>query len=171
MTNHTPEAFERFLSRVVRQGECIVWTGAQAGRGYGQFSFKGQKQPAHRWIFEHFVRPLVNGELVCHHCDNPPCVKLAHLFVGSQSDNMRDALAKGRLRSSGLPVDPFMCQHGHTYRPENTYINPEGHRACRICQRAQDRKRADRSQQPERVEYMRQYHLKRKDALAKAKLP
>jgi hypothetical protein len=52
--------------------------------------------------------------VVCHRCDNPPCVNPAHLFVGSQSDNMRDAVSKGRQKFTKVPASakPRGERHG-----------------------------------------------------------
>lgn len=73
-------------------GPCWLWTGARDRGGYGQFSGR-----AHRWswLIHHGYRPG-HGLFVCHHCDNPPCVRPDHLFLGTASDNARDMVAKGR---------------------------------------------------------------------------
>ena len=38
----------------------------------------------------------IDGQVVCHSCDTPPCVEPQHLFLGTQADNMEDMAAKGR---------------------------------------------------------------------------
>ena len=48
-----------------------------------------------RWIAE--FGPLDRKQCLCHHCDNPRCVNFEHIFVGTQRDNIHDAMAKGRL--------------------------------------------------------------------------
>lgn len=54
----------------------------------------------HRWVMEMYLgRRLDRYELVCHHCDNPPCFRLDHLFVGTPTDNMQDMLRKGRAKN------------------------------------------------------------------------
>ena len=76
---------------------CWPWTAATARRGYGSFALKhGTLVPAHRmsWIIEH--GPIPRDMCVLHHCDNPPCVNPAHLFLGTRGDNARDMAAKGR---------------------------------------------------------------------------
>ena len=89
--------------------ECWVWVGGRCEKGYGAFGIRGHIVPAHRfaWLlaWEHVWGPLLNGELVCHRCDNPVCVRATHLFVGSAGVNARDRAAKGRvIRWQGIPA-------------------------------------------------------------------
>lgn len=100
----TDKDLARFWKKVRKdEGDsCWVWTASclTTGLPYGQFSQDGGRirTPAHRSIFEHHLgRRLGRWELVCHTCDNPPCVRLDHLFLGSNADNMHDMYSKGRF--------------------------------------------------------------------------
>ena len=88
---------DRFWSKVDKSGECWIWIACLDSKNYGSFSRSpGESKLAHRAAWELTNGPVPAGLFVCHHCDNPPCVRLDHLFLGTQSDNMEDARAKGR---------------------------------------------------------------------------
>jgi hypothetical protein len=73
---------------------CWLWTGNASK--YGHFQANGVQTLAHRvsWMIHHGGIP--KGMFVCHKCDTPLCVNPAHLFLGTQKDNMGDAKVKGR---------------------------------------------------------------------------
>lgn len=64
--------------------------------GYGKFIIGKKRFKAHRVSFELFKGPIVLGNLICHSCDNPPCVNPNHLWQGTASDNQIDCIKKGR---------------------------------------------------------------------------
>jgi hypothetical protein len=75
---------------------CSLWKG-HIHNGYGQFRNKiGIDIYPHRAIWEMERGPIPKGMCVCHHCDNPLCVRMSHLFLGTQKDNIKDRNAKGR---------------------------------------------------------------------------
>lgn len=88
----------KFFSRVRVEGDCWVWTGANdGGLGYGKIYLSGGGQlKAHRVAWEMFNGDIKDGLFVLHHCDNPPCVNPAHLFLGTQYENIQDRHRKGR---------------------------------------------------------------------------
>lgn len=88
----------RVLSRLVDDGDCRIWTGARSTNGYGEIMIDERPRPVHRIVYERLVGPIPAGMYVCHHCDNRVCCHPAHLFVGTQKDNMIDMMAKGRGR-------------------------------------------------------------------------
>lgn len=95
-----PPAHERFWSKVDKSGECWVWTGSTYVDGYGHFCDAARHIRAHRWSWEQANGPIPSGASVLHTCDNPPCVRPDHLYLGNQTDNMRDAASRGRLSTS-----------------------------------------------------------------------
>lgn len=76
---------------------CWIWQGAINTQGYGHMSYKGRLGLASRWSYEVFVQEIPPKMNVLHKCDVPKCINPNHLFLGSQLDNVRDAIAKGRM--------------------------------------------------------------------------
>lgn len=87
----------RFWSKVDKSHDCWEWTAHRTHDGYGRFTLRhGVPRMAHRVAYELTHGTIPDGLLVCHRCDNPACVRPAHLFLGTNNDNMRDMVAKGR---------------------------------------------------------------------------
>lgn len=92
---------EQFWARVSRGEEeedaCWEWQGSNTKSGYGRVWVDTGHIYAHRvsWELTHGISPRGH---VLHRCDNPICVRPEHLFVGSDLDNVRDAISKGRFK-------------------------------------------------------------------------
>ncbi len=90
---------DRFWSHVNFDSECWIWTASKYRNGYGQFAIRGESRtPAHRTAYKIVNGDIPDGLCVLHRCDNPACVRPSHLFLGTHSDNTRDAMKKNRLR-------------------------------------------------------------------------
>jgi hypothetical protein len=87
------EALERKLSW---NGECLEWTGALTGSGYGFFDFKRKQYLAHRASYTVYKGKIPKGKMIRHMCHNPKCCNPKHLKTGTHLDNMQDAVKAGR---------------------------------------------------------------------------
>jgi len=121
----------RFWPKVQKTPTCWLWVAGKTHFGYGRFTAGGvgSQIDAHRFSWELHHGPIPAGMHVCHHCDTPACVNPGHLFLGTHSDNMRDASQKGRLKSGRTH-----CRRGHAFTPENTLTAARG-RECLACRR------------------------------------
>jgi len=91
---------DRFWCRVRKTEQCWEWIGFRDKCGYGVLNVGDCKiDRAHRvsWMLRFGLIP--KGMHVLHRCDNPPCVRPAHLWLGTQNDNNEDRIAKGRTAS------------------------------------------------------------------------
>ena len=93
------------LAKVVRRfwkktkagpGDCLLWTGAERGHGYGAFKVAQGQAGAHRVAYELVCGPIPAGLLVRHKCHTPLCVNPDHLELGTQVENLADMVAAGR---------------------------------------------------------------------------
>ena len=127
----------RFWARVDKSGECWLWTGCTDGHGYGYFYAQRRLRRAHNFAWEIENGPIPDGFEVCHNCpdgDNPTCVRITHLWLGTHAQNMKDRHQKGgyeaittltaeivyaaRLcRANGEPLTAFVEKFGWTIYP------------------------------------------------------
>lgn len=89
----------RFWPKVDQTGgpdACWPWMACRNRHGYGKVGVGGISVTAHRAVWELANGPIPAGLHVLHRCDNPPCVNPAHLFLGTNADNVEDKVRKGR---------------------------------------------------------------------------
>lgn len=158
----------QFWAKVAKAGpnDCWLWLGHKMPYGYGTYG--KPKQLAHRRAWELTNGPIPDGLMVLHNCpdgDNPSCVNPAHLWLGTQTDNMRDAAAKGRISSQQRPENQprgednwerqkTHCKNGHPFDDANTYWTKKGTRSCRACRNAAVKDHYRRNHKPsERPHY------------------
>jgi len=95
---------QRFWAKVAKSDGCWIWQAQLNNKGYGCFAYEripgkntSRNMYAHRLSWMLLNGPIPPGMNVLHRCDTPACVNPDHLFLGSQRENMRDCVTKGRL--------------------------------------------------------------------------
>lgn len=101
---------KRFWAKVRRTNSCWLWIGTSIKSGTlgdrrPKFNVNGVPTLAYRFSWELHCGPIPQNLCVCHHCDNPLCVRPDHLFVGTIADNNRDMHAKGRAWVTNHPKE------------------------------------------------------------------
>lgn len=143
MRGSIAERFERSTIPEPNSG-CLLWLGSHDHHGYGQMR-NGQTL----FYVSHIAlqlagRPIPKGMWALHRCDNPYCVNADHLFIGTQKDNMADAINKGRFNMTGLELgrgwqrNQTHCSRGHPFSGDNLVMQGTN-RQCRTCKNAASR--------------------------------
>lgn len=128
---------ELFWSKVTPEpmSGCWLWTAGVSGSGYGRFSRSHGKRgmdTASRVAWTLRVGPIPPGMLICHRCDNPPCVNPDHLFLGTARDNIRDAARKGRLWMQNDPAKVRLVA-ARSAATRAASFTPSPPRPCMVC--------------------------------------
>ena len=125
---------DRFFARVVEDGDCWRWVGAQRPDGYGNFiGGDGRTWAAHRWAYEFFIGPIPDGLHLDHLCRNPSCVNPWHL------DPVTAAVNNSRIPPENRRQPNELCRRGHPMTPDNVRVNARGGRCCLTCRREYER--------------------------------
>lgn len=142
---------ERFWAKVNRDGRivpyvgtpCWEWVGAHVPHGYGLLKADGRFRLAHRLSWAMANGPIPEGLFVCHHCDNPACIRPDHLFLGTGAENVADRVRKGRTKAPVLPPEKRMRGDQHWTRLHPEWVPRGDNHAARL--RPETRARGERS--------------------------
>ncbi len=81
---------------------CWNWLGHKNKLGYGTIDIKYKSVLAHRFFWSLYYGDIPKGFQINHKCDNPSCVNPAHLYLGTQKDNVKDRVNRNRSNTSTL---------------------------------------------------------------------
>lgn len=102
--HHTPASLWNRVSREV--GECWPWLDGKNPAGYGVIRYAEDTWLTHRLAYTLAFGTIPAGFAVCHRCDNPPCCRPDHLFLGTLAENNADMQTKGRNDQWGHKASP-----------------------------------------------------------------
>lgn len=113
--NSFENGFERALNNKTRNGQngCIEWTGRRDKDGYARYG--GKSKIVSRMLYQKAYGEIEKGLCVCHTCDNPGCVNIDHLWLGTVKENNTDKTEKKRTR--------YGSKHHKTHLTENDVIH------------------------------------------------
>jgi hypothetical protein len=129
---------------------CWAWTGTKTAAGYGQMRVAGRREYVHRISYQLHKGAIPDGLAIDHLCRNRACINPEHLEAVHPKTNAMRGRAPGILAYWAN-----RCFKGHEFTPKNTITTPSGHRRCRTCENASQRK----------------YRLARKQRLAQISAP
>lgn len=88
---------KRFWRQVQKTDFCWEWQGTRNALNYGHFRIRHKTAKAHRVAWMICNGDIPKGLFICHACDNPPCVNPAHLWIGTELENIKDRDTKKRV--------------------------------------------------------------------------
>ena len=97
MVELTKEDIVRFESKYVKGGEDECWEFSSETFSLRRPGIQRKTYSPYRisWIIAN-KQQIPEGKIVCHHCDNPPCVNSKHLYAGTHVDNNNDTVNRNR---------------------------------------------------------------------------
>lgn len=134
-TDNPNDIETRFWDKcIVQDNGCWEWQGYINPGGYGNFgSGNGKVILTHRWTYQRFSGPLIEGMEIDHLCRNTRCCNPEHLEqVTRQVNAGRTTGFKDTHYAMGNRTH---CKWGHEMTPENSYKRPDrvNSYACRKC--------------------------------------
>jgi hypothetical protein len=130
-TKQQEHPFDKFFSsyEVDNDTDCWNWKGSRSSyQGYGVIYYEGKRIPAHRFAYILFVGFITSSSIIHHTCENKGCVNPAHLCAITHAQH-KSLHAPSKRR-------PETCVNGHRWDEVEYYINSQGYKVCKICQRA-----------------------------------
>ena len=100
--NYPENIIKRFFSKIIYPNnidDCWIWNACKDKNEYGIFRFNNKNIRSHRFIYECYNGPILDGMLVCHKCDIPSCCNPNHLWIGTPQQNNLDKMIKNRHSS------------------------------------------------------------------------
>lgn len=129
--NIEPHRIRNFYKHFSQSEDCWEWTACRDRDGYGIFNMGelGENFRANRasWIIHN--GPIPKRMMVLHKCDNRPCVNPKHLFLGTNDENMKDMVNKGRAARGVKNVNSKITEH-HAFMIK--HLSLAGNRICDI---------------------------------------
>lgn len=117
--------------RIILDNDC--WILKDNKYKYPMMSIEGRKILVSKIACLVFLNMEIKNQAL-HKCDNPYCWNPKHIFDGTQSDNRKDSISKGRsLFPNNINHYRTHCPNGHEHNEQNTHYYKRGNRINKVC--------------------------------------
>lgn len=99
---HASSPDEALKMRTVKQGNCLIWTGAKDQKGYGKIGVDGKIRRVHHFTWEKKHGPIPDGMQIDHTCWNTSCHNVDHLRLATPSQNKSYLRKTGKRTKTGV---------------------------------------------------------------------